>query len=387
MKGRALLSVATPVAGRAGEAKGRPIVLGQDDDELPVARLRRAVADLFTARPAIYWTDLLLSAMCFYAAFATAALPLGWALRLAAGTLAVLALYRTVVFIHEIVHQPSGRLPGFRLAWNLLCGIPLLVPDFLYAAHADHHARHSYGTAQDAEYWPWGRPGNRRMLLAFPLVSFVGLPAGIVRFGLLGPLSWTSPRLAAWAESRASALAVRPGYRQPPRSASEKRIARLQEVAVFAYLAAIAALVCAELIGAELILQLYLIASAAQFLNALRTLVAHRYCSAGTPLSATQQMLDSLNYGGRSWLTPLWAPLGLRFHALHHLMSGLPYHSLGEAHRRLLRLLPPGSAYHRAAGAGLVSGLWQLWLASGAGRGSSSERRNRGEHATAPDAI
>ena len=377
--------VPTPVVGSA--EKGQHPIPVQDDDELPVAQLRRAVADLFAARPAIYWSDLLFSAMCFYGVFATAALPLGWPFKLAAGALAALALYRTVVFIHEIVHQPSGCLPGFRLAWNLLCGIPLLVPDFLYAAHAYHHARHSYGTAQDGEYWPWGRPGNRRMLLAFPLASFVGLPAGIVRFGLFGPLSWLSPKMAAWVESRASALAVRPGYRQPLRPASERRIARLQEIAVFAYLAAIAAFLYAGLIGTELILQLYLVASAAQFLNALRTQVAHRYCSAGAPLSATQQMFDSLNYDGRSWLTPLWAPLGLRFHALHHLMPGLPYHSLGEAHRRLLGLLPPGSAYHRAAGVGLVSGLRQLWLASGADRGCSSERRSRGEHATAPDAI
>jgi fatty acid desaturase len=379
------LSAATPVAGSADEAPRPPSV--QANDELPVARLRRAVADLFAPRPAIYWGDFLLSAMCFYAAFAAAALPLGWPLKLAAGSLATLALYRTVVFIHEIVHQPPGRLPGFRLAWNLLCGIPLLVPDFLYAAHADHHARHSYGTAQDAEYWPWGRPGNRRMLLVFLSSSLVGLPAGIVRFGVLGPLSWLSPRLAAWVECRASALAVRPGYRQPPRAGSDKRIIRLQEIAVFAYLAAVAASLCAGLIGAELILQLYLIASAAQFVNALRTLVAHRYRSAGTSLSATQQMLDSLNYDGRSWLIPLWAPLGLRFHALHHLMPGLPYHNLGAAHRRLLRLLPSGSPYHRATAVGLVSGLRQLWFASGADRGASSERRTTGEPATAPDPI
>jgi len=31
----------------------------------------------------------------------------------------------------------------------------------------------------------------------------------------------------------------------------------------------------------------------------------------------------------------LWAPVGLRYHALHHLLPSLPYHSLAEAHRRL----------------------------------------------------
>jgi hypothetical protein len=37
-------------------------------------------------------------------------------------------------------------------------------------------------------------------------------------------------------------------------------------------------------------------------------------------------------------------PLGLRYHALHHLFPSLPYHALGTAHRRLIVALPPDSA-------------------------------------------
>jgi fatty acid desaturase len=45
-------------------------------------------------------------------------------------------------------------------------------------------------------------------------------------------------------------------------------------------------------------------------------------------------------------LPMLWAPVGLRYHALHHLLPNLPYHSLGRAHRRLLAQLPADSPYH-----------------------------------------
>jgi fatty acid desaturase len=39
-------------------------------------------------------------------------------------------------------------------------------------------------------------------------------------------------------------------------------------------------------------------------------------------------------------------PVGLRYHALHHLFPTMPYHNLGEAHRRLSSGLPPDSPYH-----------------------------------------
>ena len=32
----------------------------------------------------------------------------------------------------------------------------------------------------------------------------------------------------------------------------------------------------------------------------------------------------SVNYPQRAWLSELWAPVGLRYHALHHLQPGLP---------------------------------------------------------------
>ena len=53
-------------------------------------------------------------------------------------------------------------------------------------------------------------------------------------------------------------------------------------------------------------------------------------------------------------LSPLWAPVGLRYHALHHLLPSLPYHSLGEAHRRLMASQGKGSTYVGANYPGLL---------------------------------
>ena len=104
------------------------------------------------------------------------------------------------------------------------------------------------------------------------------------------------------------------------------------------------------------------------FLNGLRTLAAHRYREPGGRLTITEQLLDSVNHTGRPVLTELWAPVGLRFHALHHLFPGIPYHNLPAAHARIMRLLPPGSPYHRTEGRGLIATLRDLWRAARAER-------------------
>jgi fatty acid desaturase len=71
------------------------------------------------------------------------------------------------------------------------------------------------------------------------------------------------------------------------------------------------------------------------------------------------QLRDSVNVGGAA--TALLAPVGLRFHALHHLAPSLPYHSMGRVHRALSAELPAGSAYHEAASPGVPSAVRQLF--------------------------
>ena len=46
--------------------------------------------------------------------------------------------------------------------------------------------------------------------------------------------------------------------------------------------------------------------------------------------------------------------------ALHHLLPGVPYHHLGEAHRRISALLAADSPYHKASYRGMPGLVWKI---------------------------
>jgi fatty acid desaturase len=106
------------------------------------------------------------------------------------------------------------------------------------------------------------------------------------------------------------------------------------------------------------------IASGVMFLNQVRTLVAHLWENDGEAMTVTQQYLDSVNVPPPGLLPALWAPVGLRFHALHHLLPGVPYHNLGEAHRRISRELDADSPYFQANYRGLPKLVASLTIKS-----------------------
>ena len=98
----------------------------------------------------------------------------------------------------------------------------------------------------------------------------------------------------------------------------------------------------------------------AALLNQIRTLVAHLWANEGEPMTVTAQYLDSVNVPPPGLMAGLWAPVGLRYHALHHLLPSVPYYALGEAHRRLSAELAPDSAYHNASYKGLPGLAYRL---------------------------
>ena len=111
--------------------------------------------DLNSPSAVIYWADMLGSALLGYAALFGAMFLRPTTFALLWGLIAVLALYRAGSFIHELTHIKKGAVNGFRFAWNLVVGVPLMVPSFMYeGVHNQHHAKTYYGTANDPEYLP-----------------------------------------------------------------------------------------------------------------------------------------------------------------------------------------------------------------------------------------
>jgi fatty acid desaturase len=331
-----------------------------DDAELirAAASLTRSLA---VASPAIYWSDLLLSVVVGYGSLALLMLPqLAW-VKVIAGAASVLALYRALSFIHELTHLKPRAVPGFRTGWNLLVGIPLLVPSFLYeGVHNLHHARNRYGTDQDPEYLPLAhmKPWT---LAIFLLASALAPVALLLRFAVLGPLSAVLPKLRQVVVSRYSALAIDPAFRRKPPAGQAGRDWLIWESLATAWAWGLLGLVVTGILPFAGFLTFLAVTSGVALLNQVRTLVAHLWENEGEAVSVTAQYLDSVNVPPPGLLPALWAPVGLRYHALHHLLPALPYHNLAEAHRRLSAALPGSSAYHRAHYKGLAGLIIRLF--------------------------
>ena len=333
-------------------------------NSVPHHERHRLVRDLFEPVSALYWVDFTVSAFIGWAAFIAALFAVSTIVWGTLVVLSVLALYRAVLFTHELVHLRREYLKVFRVVWDALCGIPLLVPSFLYdGVHQEHHFRSNYGTTGDGEYLPFGRPPRTRIVF-YLLSHFVLPPLIFVRFGILGPLSWITQRSRVLVWRRLSSLSISPTYE---RTVPEKIPCSwiVQESLCTAYIWGMIAFLYWGLLPISFLLQLYFVSVAILMLNAIRTLAAHRYANGGASMSFEEQLLDSVNIPSGSLLTPLIAPVGLRYHALHHLFPAIPYHNLGKAHRRMVSEMSNDAVYQATIIPSVLQALRELWWASG----------------------
>lgn len=322
--------------------------------------LRRQLVTAFPPLPWLYWGDFLVSVFVGWSAFGVGATaPLLSLIYIAATLIAVIALLRATIFIHELSHLKRGTMPGFEFVWNLLVGVPFLLPSVMYDSHGDHHRQATFATPQDPEYAPMAQWSSLHIFRFVASTIFVPVLLAL-RWGVLGTLSLFLPPLRRLLITRASSLVINLHYTRPLPQQDEHLRWHAQELATACtFWGAVVALLYGGL-PLSWLRHWYIVGAGVAMVNQVRTLAAHRYTNDGRQLTAVEQLLDSVNLTGPPWLTVIAAPVGLRYHALHHFLPTLPYHSLGKAHRQLLSVLSSESPYHRTAERGILSAVRTL---------------------------
>jgi fatty acid desaturase len=343
------------------ELKKDPIVAPAPNFPMAEARL---IARRFTkADPKIYWPDFLISAAIGWSAFAGAvfAAPLS-AVQFALIIVSAFAHLRAVLFTHELAHIKRGTFGKFRLVWNAISGIPFLIPSYSYTGvHIDHHRPGVYGSTRDGEYVSFGA-GKPWRTVGYVLLSFVLPPLLLARFIILTPLSYIIRPLRSLIWRRLSSLAIDLNYDRHPQNKDDDETWALQEFATSGFVISVAALIIAGVLPLAVFFVWYAVTATILVINSVRTLGAHAYRYSGdVSVAKTDEFLDSVNVPSNDPLSKLIAPVGLRYHATHHLFPATPYHHLPKLHEALASELSDTSVYLTTSRTSYAHALRRLW--------------------------
>lgn len=311
------------------------------------AAIKDSPVDFFEVQPHKYWWDL---ALCTFMAYLCAGLYLAFPLfswqQFVCFPFAVFWLYRGNSMVHEVSHLGKKQFPGFAFGWNMLLGIPTLFPStFFTSHHRDHHSGRHYGTPQDPEYIVnVFTPGSIASTL-FYFVHVTVYPIFVLFRFLLAPISFLRKDWREFTLRRLSSFTLNWKY--------ERNLSRLDRktfVLVELLCCARAWLIpISVLLGVTTWVRIplmYTLAITILFANQMRFFADHHFESQGEKMSMADHITDSCNYSKNDFLTWLFFPFTIRFHALHHMFPTIPYHNLPAAHRHLTEKLPVDSVYH-----------------------------------------
>ena len=305
--------------------------------------------------PLIFWVDFLTSSTVGYGLiYWSSTLPFFSPAQVGVALLAAVCMLRACMFMHEAVH--AGRdIPGFTTAFNLYFGFANKLPLYIYDVHRAHHVQEYYGTEQDSEYELLKR--DIPNLLLPVLVTGLQPALMIFRFGVL---PWFLPFIGERGRNAvyqyASTFALNRRYKRPLPDAAERRAWYLQDAACALYQLVFVVLCLRGVLSWNLVWAWYEVAFVAMLANYYRVMSSHAYLTGFAPTTRKQQILDSLTVTGSPWLWWLF-PVGLRYHALHHMMPHVPYHHMAKVHRILLTRLPDDHPYRTT----IVNGFLQAY--------------------------
>jgi len=288
--------------------------------------------------------------------------------------IAAFALYRAVVFTHELVHLDKKQLPYFRAFWSLFCGIPLLIPHFLYRdVHRIHHLKGAYNTTKDPEYMFFCGKKSRIILFYFEnllppfllLARFLILPVSILIGGEFRKKICTD----------ASTMGPKLVFKRPlVTNAAERKYWLYEEIATCLYVWAVILLIIAHKLPASIIAVWGLLIFTILTLNTVRFMGAtHLYNGKGNEMSLQEHFKDSVNILNNSILTNLLAPVGQTKHGLHHIVPFVPGLRLSELHQEIVRTLPENMLYKQMNYRSILDVLKIIWRGEPCQNNSSNE--------------
>jgi fatty acid desaturase len=308
--------------------------------------------------PLVFWIDFLTSSTVGYALiYWCSTFPfLSWS-QVGIAILGAIVMFRACMFMHEAVHA-GKQVPGFATVFNLYFGFVNKLPLYIYNVHLDHHLQECYGTEADSEYDLLKRDLPN---LLIPLVVTALQPGlMILRFGVL---PWFLPFIGERGRNavyqRASTFALNRNYRRPLPDAAERREWYRQDAACALYNLVFVVLCLTGVLSWNLVWAWYEVAFVAMLANYYRVMSSHAYWTGFAPTTRKQQILDSLTVTGSPWLCWLF-PVGLRYHALHHMMPQVPYHHMAKLHRTLLSRLPDDHPYRTTIANGFLQAYRRL---------------------------
>ena len=309
--------------------------------------IKNGPQDFFAVNQTKYWFDLIL---CTIAAFTAAAIYLGAPLfswqQFVAFPFAVFWLYRGNSMVHEVSHLGKKQFPSFQAAWNVLLGIPTLFPStFFTTHHRDHHSGRHYGTPQDPEYIVNVFTPGSFASGVFYVLHVTLYPIFVLFSFLFAPISYLRPEWRDFTLRRLSSFTLNWKYERNLSRLNRKNFA-LVEILCCLRAWAIPIGVVIGLTDWSRIPLMYLLAITILAANQMRFFADHHFESHGEKMSMADHVTDSCNYSNNDFLTWLFFPFTIRFHALHHLFPTIPYHNLPAAHQHLTETLPEDSVYH-----------------------------------------
>ncbi len=295
-----------------------------------------------------YWISLISTAIFGWGSFYALLSSETVFLKLLFFTLSTIFLYKGTVFTHELVHLDEKQLPGFRSAWTILFGIPLLAPHFLYRElHLAHHSKNKYNTEKDIEYsifW-----GDKNQMITYYFKNLAIPFMSTWRFSVLPLTIFLGGNIRKMIRLKASSMGIKFIFtREEVKNSKEKKRWLAEELSCFLYCWGIIYLIATTSLTPSLWITWAAVLFGVLTLNTYRFLSAtHLYQHTGEEIDFETHVLDSVNIKQRGIIAHIIAPIGQTCHGLHHIVPFVPGLELESLHQELIRSLEEKHFYHK----------------------------------------